>query len=82
MLKSRRILLTIAFIACFTGLRGICDMFWPLLVTGKLGIAAENLSIFSTIKTLLMLCQLYISCAEAQSEALPQSRGIWACHCL
>ena len=55
MLKSRRILLTVAFIACFTGLKGISDMFWPLLVTGKLGIAAENLSIFSTIKTLLML---------------------------
>ncbi|MBN1777602.1 MAG: MFS transporter [Clostridiales bacterium] len=56
MLKSRRIMLTIAFIACFTGLRSVSDMFWPLLVTGKLGIAAENLSIFSTIKTLLMLC--------------------------
>ena len=56
MLKSRRILLTVAFIACFTGLRSVSDMFWPLLVTGHLGIAAENLSIFSTIKTLLMLC--------------------------
>ena len=56
MLKSRRILLTIAFIACFTGLRSVSDMFWPLLVTGHLNIAAENLSIFSTIKTLFMLC--------------------------
>ena len=56
MFKSRRVMLTIGFFACFTGLRGICDTFWPLLVTGKLGIAAENLSIFSTIKTLLMLC--------------------------
>ncbi|MFH1512056.1 MAG: MFS transporter [Bacillota bacterium] len=56
MLKSRRIMLTIAFIACFTGLRGISDTFWPLLVTSKLQIAAENLSIFSTLKTLLMLC--------------------------
>ena len=55
MLKSRRIMLTIAFIACFSGLRSVNDMFWPLLVTSKLGIAAENLSIFSTIKTLLML---------------------------
>ncbi len=55
MLKNRRILLTIAFVACFTGLRGINDMFWPLLVTGKLGIAAENLSLFYTMKTLLML---------------------------
>ena len=56
MMKSRRIMLTIAFVACFTGLRGISDLYWPLLVTGKLGIASENLSIFSTIKTLLMLC--------------------------
>ncbi|HPF88160.1 MAG TPA: MFS transporter [Candidatus Limiplasma sp.] len=55
MLKSRRVMLTIAFIACFTGLKGINDTFWPLLVTGKLGIEAENLSIFSTIKTFLML---------------------------
>lgn len=56
MLKSRRILLTVAFVACMTGLRSVSDMFWPLLVTGHLTIAAENLSIFSTIKTLLMLC--------------------------
>lgn len=56
MLKSRRIMLTIAFIACFSGLRSLSDTFWPLLVTSKLGVAAENLSIFSTIKTLLMLC--------------------------
>ncbi len=56
MLKSRRIMLTIAFITCFTGLKSITDMFWPLMVTGHLGIASENLSIFSTIKTLLMLC--------------------------
>lgn len=55
MLKSRRIMLTIAFIACFSGLRSISDMFWPLLVTGHLAIATENLSIFSTVKTLLML---------------------------
>lgn len=55
MLKNRRILLTIAFVACFTGLKGISDMFWPLLVTGKLGVATENLSLFYTLKTLLML---------------------------
>ncbi len=55
MCKSRRVMLTIAFIACFTGLQGIVTTFWPLLVTGKLGIAAENLSIFFTIKTLFML---------------------------
>ena len=55
MLKSRRAVLTILFIACFTGFKGINDTFWPLLVTEKLGIATENLSIFSTAKTLLLL---------------------------
>jgi len=60
MLKSRRIMLTIAFAACFTGLKTVNDMFWPLLVTGKLGIESENLSIFSTIKTMLMLCSFFL----------------------
>ncbi len=61
MLKSRRTMLTVAFIACFTGFKGVNDTFWPLLVTEKLGIAAENLSLFSTVKTLLMLgCYFWI----------------------
>ena len=60
MLKSRRAVLTIAFIACIYGFKGINDTFWPLLVTEKLGIAAENLSIFSTVKTLLMLTCYFV----------------------
>lgn len=60
MLKSRRIMLTVAFIACFTGLRSISDLYWPLLVTGKLAIASENLSVFSTMKAFLMLVSYFI----------------------
>ncbi len=55
MLKTRRTMLTVALIACFAGVKAVNDAFWPLLVTEKLGIAAENLSLFSTVKTLLML---------------------------
>lgn len=55
MLSNRRVLLTVAFMACFMGMRNINDAFWPLLVTEKLGIAPENLSIFSTLRSLLML---------------------------
>jgi MFS family permease len=55
MLKTRRTMLTVALIACFAGVKNVSDTFWPLLVTEKLGIAAENLSLFSTVKTLLML---------------------------
>lgn len=55
MLKSRRAMLTIGYFACFTGFKTINDTFWPLLITEKLGIPAENLSLFSTLKTLLLL---------------------------
>jgi len=55
MLKSRRAMLTVGYFACFTGFKGINDTFWPLLITEKLGIPAENLSLFSTLKTLLLL---------------------------
>lgn len=55
MVHTPRTMLTVAFIACMGGFRGVNDTFWPLLITEKLGIPAENLSIFSTIKTLLML---------------------------
>lgn len=55
MLRDRRVMLTVGFMACFTGTRSINDAFWPLLVTERLGIPAENLSVFSTLRTLLML---------------------------
>ncbi|MEG2701579.1 MAG: MFS transporter [Clostridia bacterium] len=60
MLHTKRTMLTVAFIACYTGASNINGAFWPLLVTEKLGIATENLSIFSTIKTLLMLACYFV----------------------
>ena len=61
LVSDRRSMITVLLIACFTGFRGINDAFWPLLVTEKLGIAAENLSLFYTVKTLLMLgCYFWI----------------------
>ncbi len=61
MLSSRRTMLTVGLVACFAGLKNVNDTFWPLLVTEKLGIATENLSLFSTVKTLLMLgCYFWI----------------------
>ena len=61
LIYDRRSMITVLLIACFTGFRGINDAFWPLLVTEKLGIAAENLSLFYTVKTLLMLgCYFWI----------------------
>lgn len=55
MLRQPRVMLTIAFIACLSTVRNVLENFWPLLVTDRLGISAENLSIFATVKSLLML---------------------------
>ncbi|MBR2924767.1 MAG: MFS transporter [Clostridia bacterium] len=60
MLRSRRILLTVAFVACYSAICNINGTFWPLLITEKLGIPTENLSIFFTIKNLFMLVCYFV----------------------
>lgn len=56
MIRDQRIVRVVVFMACFAALKNVNDTFWPLLVRDKLGIAEENLSIFSTAKSLMMLC--------------------------
>lgn len=60
MLRDRRIMLTIALLTCYAMIKSVSDNFWPLLVTEKLGLQEENLSIFSTVKTLVMLLLYFI----------------------
>jgi len=55
MIADRRIVRVVVFMACFAALKNVNDTFWPLLVRDTLGIAEENLSIFSTVKSLMML---------------------------
>ncbi|MBE5770691.1 MAG: MFS transporter [Clostridiales bacterium] len=59
MLKDKRIMLTVALVASYMTMKGVQDSFWPILVTERLGIAEENLSIFATIKNLLMLVSYF-----------------------
>lgn len=60
MLKNKRIMLAIGLIACYMTMRNTLDTFWPLLVTDRLQIAQENLSIFATIKSLIMLASYFV----------------------
>lgn len=60
MLKEPRTMLTVGLIACYTTVKTVSTNFWPLLVTDKLGIAAENLSVFSTLKSILMLAMYFL----------------------
>ena len=59
MLRQPRVMLTVGMLACFATVKNVSDNFWPLLVTDRLGIATENLSIFSTLKSLLMLAAYF-----------------------
>ena len=62
MLRDRRVMLTVGVVACFATVQNVYGTFWPLLVTDKLGIATENLSVFSTLKNILMLlCYFFVA---------------------
>ena len=61
MLRDRRVMLTVGVVACFATVQNVYGTFWPLLVTDKLGIPTENLSVFSTLKNILMLlCYFFV----------------------
>lgn len=60
MLKSRNIMLTVALLASYQAVQNVTGSFWPLLVTDKLGIAEENLSVFMTVKSLLMMASYFL----------------------
>ena len=55
MFRSRHIMLTVTLVACFMLIRSVNDNFLPLLLTEKLGIPEESLSLFSMVRTLVML---------------------------
>ena len=60
MFRSRHIMLMVTLVACFMLIRSVNDNFLPLLLTEKLGIAGENLSLFSTVRTLVMLLFYFV----------------------
>ena len=60
MLRSRNVMLTVALLASYQAVQNVTGSFWPLLVTDKLGIAEENLSVFTTVKSLLMLGSYFL----------------------
>lgn len=55
MLKDRRIVLNMALTTCFLIIKNVNDNFWPLFVTDKLLIPDETLSLFSTLRSVVML---------------------------
>lgn len=60
MLRQPRTMLTVGIVACYSTVGNVTGNFWPLLITDKMGIGAENLSIFFTLKTILMLILYFV----------------------
>ena len=60
MLKTPRVLYTVALLACYGAIRSVVDNFWPLLITEKLGIAEKNLSMFAMLRSLVFVCGYFL----------------------
>ncbi len=60
MLKTRRVMYTVALLACYGAVRSVVDNFWPLLITEKLGIAQKNLSMFAMLRSLVFLSGYFL----------------------
>jgi len=67
MLHEPRVMLTVALIACLTALSSTLTNFWPLLLTDALAIPEENLSIFSTLRSLVMLAAYFTIAPRMQA---------------
>lgn len=60
MFRSAKIMQAVGIMACYTIMKNITDNFWPLYVTGLVGQSNEQLSLFSTLKTLITLLSTLI----------------------
>lgn len=54
------VMLTVGLVACFMLIMSVNNNFLPLLLTEKLGIPEENLSLFSMVRTLVMLAFYFV----------------------
>lgn len=55
MFRTPQIMQAAGIMACYMIIKNITENFWPLYVTGLVGQSNEQLSLFSTLKTLVML---------------------------
>ncbi len=55
LLTTPRTLLAIGLMSCYLIIKTVNDSFWPLFVTDYVKIADENLSIFNTVRLIVML---------------------------
>ena len=60
MLKNRRIMLTVALLACFGAFRSVNDSFWSLYIIQKLGVDEKYISLFSMLRNLVLMAGFFL----------------------
>ena len=60
MLANRPLMLVLGILSCVMAARSAMENFWPLLVTGGLGIGEEALPLLATLKSLVMLACFFL----------------------
>lgn len=55
MLKNKRILFAMLIMSCHLAIKSNYDNFWPLFICEKLGLAEESLSLFNTIRSIVII---------------------------
>ena len=60
MLKDRRIMLTVALLACFGAFRSVNDNFWSLFIINKLGVDEKYISLFSMLRNMILMVGFFV----------------------
>lgn len=76
MLHTPHIMLTVGLSTCFILIKSVNDNFWPLLITEKLAVPEEMLSIFSTIRTFVMLILYFVLVPRLSARAFRRPLNI------
>jgi fucose permease len=68
MLRTPRVMWTVALLACYTGAKNLTDTFGPLLAVERLGIPEESLALFSAARWGLMLLCYFLIVPRVSAE--------------
>ncbi|NLW20892.1 MAG: MFS transporter [Clostridiales bacterium] len=68
MFSKRPLMLVLGIISCVMVIRSATDNFWPLFITGSLGIAEESLPLLSGLRSLAMLAAFFVLAPRIQPQ--------------
>jgi MFS family permease len=79
MLNNKALMLTLGIISCVLAIRSTMENFWPLLVTGPLGVGEEHLPLLATLRNLVMLASFLVVSHRLRADHYrrPMAFALW-----